>query len=254
MEEGILRTPLFATDFGRYRFEPKADKRIIFPYRVENDSYHLIPEGEFSRTYPAAYEYLSRHRPELQERKQTGRWYGYSAPRNLDLHQRAQLLVPLLAEMGSYALIGEEQSQYCLMASGGFSIAVESTPHSELYVLGLFNSTLLYWRLARISNVFRAGWVTCTKQYVGTLPIRTIDFGKEEDVAQHDALVGMVQTMLGLQRELVAVPNERNRIEPEIRHLDAAIDRVVYGLYGLTAEEVAIVEGTTGQGKLDTES
>ena len=31
IEEGILRIPLYATDFGRYWFRPAADERVIFP-------------------------------------------------------------------------------------------------------------------------------------------------------------------------------------------------------------------------------
>jgi len=34
----------------------------------------------------------------------------------------------------------------------------------------------LFWKLERLSNVFRGGWITCTKQYFGELPIRRIDF------------------------------------------------------------------------------
>ena len=63
------------------------------------------------------------------------------------------------------------------MASGGFSITIDAEKgFSPKYVLGLLNSRLLFWRLRSISNIFRGGWITCTKQYVETLPIYPINF------------------------------------------------------------------------------
>ena len=39
------------------------------------------------------------------------------------------------------------------------------------------------------------------------------------------------------------LPSELDRVEREIDATDAEIDRLVYDLYGLTAEEIALVEG-----------
>src|SRR5437667_361864 len=71
----------------------------------------------------------------------------------------------------------DRSTQRCPMASGGFTITVadSATVHSN-YVLALINSKLLFWKLAQMSNLFRGGWITCTKQYLGELPIRRIVF------------------------------------------------------------------------------
>jgi hypothetical protein len=39
---------------------------------------------------------------------------------------------------------------------------------------------------------------------------------------------------------------QRNVIQRQIDATDARIDRLVYDLYGLTAGEIAVVEGSTG--------
>jgi hypothetical protein len=152
----------------------------------------------------------------------------------------------LLADKGSFCGLSGEQSAYCLMASGGFSLSLHGSPHSPLYVLGVLNSSTLYWRLKNISNVFRAGWITCTKQYVGTLPIRPIDFGNLSDVAKHDRMVALVQTMLDLNTRLplAKTPRERDLLQRQIDETDAAIDGLVYELYELTDEEIEIVQAT----------
>lgn len=181
------------------------------------------------------------------ETKANGAWYAFSAPRNLDAHDSAQLLVPLLADRGLYAMLPAVMQEYCLMASGGFSISMRNNNLSLQYVLALLNSALLYWNLKQVSNVFRGGWITCTKQYVGQLPIRRIDFSDPTDKARHDRMVEMVEEMLRLQKEHAEaernLEDRRHELKGKIDRLDAAIDALVYELYGLTEEEIKIVEG-----------
>ena len=105
------------------------------------------------------------------------------------------------------------------MAGGGFSITVDANSDlSPRYVLGLLNSKLLFWQLQSISNVFRGGWITCTKQYVGTLPIRTIDFISPADITRHDRMVSLVERMLDLHKQLAAgqVPHVRTVLQRQI--------------------------------------
>ena len=133
------------------------------------------------------------------------------------------------------------------MASGGFSISVSTEGVSKYFVLGLLNSKTLFWYLSQTSNVFRGGWITCTKQYVGPLPIRRIDFAKPAEKAAHDEMVGLVEQMLALHKELSTAELESNDVrftlQKRIAALDAEIDRRVYALYGLSEAEIAIVEG-----------
>jgi hypothetical protein len=246
VEKDVLRVPIYATDFGRYRFAPESNEVIIFPYKVSRESYELIEEAELHRLYPKTYKYLASRRNELETRKQFKAWYGFSAPRNLDVHGTAQILVPLLADRGLYCRLPTRANGFCLMASGGFSITIgPASDFSPNYVLGLLNSKLLYWRLRSISNLFRGGWITCTKQYVETLPIRRINFSDPADKAQHDRVVSSVEQMLDLHKRLAAAQDtgERERLQRLIDSTDQQIDALVYELYGLTPEEIEIVEG-----------
>ena len=76
------------------------------------------------------------------------------------------------------------------------------------------------------------------------LPIRPIDFTNPADAARHDEMVALVTRMLELHRKLAAErnPQVKTAIQRQIEATDGQIDRLVYGLYGLTAEEIAIVE------------
>jgi hypothetical protein len=248
IEIDILRVPIYATDFNRYSFNPQSGEVLIFPYEVSSAGYQLMPEAALKRRFPRAYHYLAQRKKELDARKQFKAWYGYSAPRNLEAHESAQILVPLLADGGLYCRLPQDANLFCLMASGGFSITVsDSCGLTANYVLGLLNSRLLFWRLHSISNIFRAGWITCTKQYVETLPIRIIDFNNKEERAAHDRMAKLVHSMLALHKQLASAKSQAQRgaIQRQIEATDAEIDRLVYDLYGLTKDEIAIVEGAT---------
>jgi type I restriction-modification system DNA methylase subunit len=251
IESEILRTPIYATDFNRYTFIPQSGEAVIFPYTVTRRGYELMSESEMKDRFPKAHCYLAGERKSLDRRKQAKAWYGFSAPRNLDVHDTAQILVPLLATTGSYCCLPGNASRFCLMASGGFSITVaEVCGLSPKYVIGLLNSCLLFWRLRSISNIFRAGWITCTKQYVKTLPIHKVDLSGRNGRAAHDQIASSADSMLTLHKQLATANSEAQKavIQRQIEATDAEIDRLVYDLYGLTAEEIAIVENSTVTG------
>jgi hypothetical protein len=103
--------------------------------------------------------------------------------------------------------------------------------------------------LRTISTPFRGGYIALNRQYIERLPIRTIDFSDPEDVALHDQMVGLVERMLSLHERLAGARIERERmvIGSQISATDRQIDRLVYELYGLTDEEMDVVEEGTAR-------
>ena len=60
--------------------------------------------------------------------------------------------------------------------------------------------------------------------------------------AMHDKLVLLVERMLALHKQTPCTPQEQEMVKREIESTDTRIDRLVYELYGLTEDEVKIVE------------
>lgn len=245
IEKEILRTPVYATDFTRYSFAPKANEQVIFPYHVDPDGAKLMSQKELSSKFPKAYAYLLSKRRALQKRKQFATWYSFSAPRNLVVHETANILVPLLANRGLLCEIEGEPSSYCLMAGGGFSISIlpdaDLSPH---YVLGLLNSELMFWFLRGISNKFRGGWITCTKQYIGKLPIKHVDRKSTASVARYDRIITCVKAITAKKKSSKAIKSEseRTRSERQIQQLEVMIDDLVYTIYGISVEEKSAIQ------------
>jgi hypothetical protein len=132
------------------------------------------------------------------------------------------------------------------MASGGFSITIPNDgPASHKYMLGLLNSKLLFYYLHSISNVFRGGWITCTKQYVGRLPIRLVDLSDPADKARHDKIVKLVDRMLELNKQKRSgklAPSQVERVDREVTATDVEIDSLVYELYGVSDSDREFIE------------
>lgn len=68
--------------------------------------------------------------------------------------------------------------------------------------------------------------------------------------ARYYRMVALVERMLALYRKLAAasIPADRKLYQRQIEATDRQIDALVYELYGLTGEEIAIVEEATRQG------
>ena len=62
---------------------------------------------------------------------------------------------------------------------------------------------------------------------------------------RHDRLVALVQRMLDLHKQLAGatLPHSKELLQRQIDATDRQIDGLVYELYGLTAEEIGVVEG-----------
>jgi len=236
-----------AVDVRRYSIEDKR-RYLLFPYRHEGGKAYLINEDTLKGVYPLAWKYLMRHEKELRQRKGE-QWYAFRR-RNYDLLDGvSRLLVPSIAKRASFA--GDPEGRYHFVGSGGgggggYGISVKpGVSVSIYYLLGILNSKLIDWNAKLINSRFGQGYYSFNRQYIEPLPIRPINFSDPADVARHDRMVTLVEQMLELHRRLAAAASEHDRAlyQRQIEATDREIDKLVYELYGLTQEEIKIVEG-----------
>jgi hypothetical protein len=94
-----------------------------------------------------------------------------------------------------------------------------------------------------VSTPFRGGFFSYARRFIEQLPIRPINFSDPADVARHDRMVTLVEQMLELhKRQVAASASDRELYQRQIDATDREIDRLVYNLYGLTDDEIKIVE------------
>jgi len=132
--------------------------------------------------------------------------------------------------------------------NSGFYVnnAVWMIPKEDKYLLGLLNSKIGWFLISQYCTRIQNGYQLIF-QYLGKIPIRPIDFSNPADKARHDKMVTLVERMLSLnkQRADVKIDHDKNLVERQIEATDKQIDALVYDLYGLTSEEIQIVERGT---------
>ena len=118
-----------------------------------------------------------------------------------------------------------------------------------MFLLGFFNSKLNWFYLKSLCSVLgdanKRGRLLQQKIYIEQIPIRVIDFTSPADVTRHDRMVSLVTSMLELNRKLAdaRTADEKTALQRIIDATDQSIDKLVYELYGMTEEEIRIVEG-----------
>jgi hypothetical protein len=113
------------------------------------------------------------------------------------------------------------------------------------YLAGILGSRLIAFFIRGFYDEINDAFPQIKVGQLKSLPIRAIDFSNPAEKAQHDKLVSLVENMLELQKKYHDARMERDKelYERQIRIVDAQIDRLVYDLYGLTEEEIKVVEG-----------
>ncbi len=118
----------------------------------------------------------------------------------------------------------------------------------DKYLLGLLNSRVFWFCIRHISIPFgtRAGKFRYRMfyQYVEQVPIHVANLDDPGSAARHAKIVGYVDKMLAAKiADATTNGTARDAVSRQIEALDRQINSLVYELYGLTDDEIALVEG-----------
>jgi hypothetical protein len=113
------------------------------------------------------------------------------------------------------------------------------------YLVGLLNSRLFRYLYSQSAR--EAGQRAFPQVKVGTLrrlPIRRLDLTDPRDHRQHDAIVNSVRQLLNFHegQESAATLAAQHRVNEAIEEAEQQLDMLIYELYGLTADEIDIIE------------
>jgi hypothetical protein len=245
IEAGLLKPFLRGEDVHRYK-QPSCLYCCIYPYKLENDKTKILEETELKEKFPLGYSYLEKYRKELKEiriRQKTNPKYWYSCHRNRDMKvfESERIITPEIS-LGCNMTITQKGIYHNTKV---YSIVPSKTRQENLkYWLGILNSKVMWWFLSNTGYVLRGGYFVFKTNYLNSFPTRVIDFSNPTDVALHDRLAHLVDQTLTLHKQQAAAKTayEKTAIERQINATDRQIDTLVYELYGLTEEEINIVE------------
>nr|WP_320161698.1 N-6 DNA methylase [uncultured Methanoregula sp.] len=231
----------------------------IRKFRVVFRNKYLIfsRRGIDIKQYPAVLEYLKKYKVRLTPRpkdwngedwegRKPGPYAWYEIQDSVDYFEefeKPKIIYPDIAKESRMTF----DTTGLYVGNTGYII-----PKNDLYLLGVLNSKLIFNYYKRIATVIgdpdKGGRLRWFSQDVVKIPIRTINFADPVDKARHDRMVALVTQMLDLNKRLqdASLDHDKELLQRQVEATDASIDKLVYELYGLTEEEIAVVEGKKG--------
>jgi hypothetical protein len=256
LEPDLLHPLIKGGDSTRY-FLSRTNRLILFPYEKRGEGVsQLIPNKTFEKHYPLSWQYLLDNKAYLENResgKMKGQsWYGYGRIQALDVMPLPKIFTPDIAARSSFSLDETGDVFFTGGVAGGYGILVLAE-YSREYVLGLLNSRLLEWFIYQTATQMRGGYYSYESRFIHNMPIRTINFSDPADKARHKLMVALVEQMLSLNKKLATAKTDHDKttMQRQIDATDHQIDKLVYELYGLTDEEIGIVEDDASGGRIE---
>ena len=188
----------------------------------EGNVYRYVINSEMSRF--VAFDDSLRERP--RDRK----WF--DRPRIL-LRRLVNRKFRLMASLADAAFI-TNKNLYSVLPRGTRSLP---------FILGVLNSKLVsYLYVKQVTQATKDDFAQVTIKDISSMP-----FPATVDSKVEHRMIELIQRMLDLHKRLAATitPTDKTAIQRQIDATDRQIDQLVYELYGLTDEEIRIVEEAT---------
>jgi hypothetical protein len=203
----------------------KDSKKIYFGKHISK--YHL-KETEMWVNYKP--DEMMKEEVKRQGDKRTGLWM-----RDEKIFNREKIIYrkvgkELIATFDEKGIYYEQTIHSCHITDKRFE---------PKYILGLFNSQLFKFYYRKTNSQGGDVFPQVRISSVENLPIKLANNKTQ------DKIVSLVDEMLELHKKISKIknPDEKTRIQRQIDATDDRVDKLVYELYGLTDEEIKIVEG-----------
>ncbi|MCK4729825.1 MAG: N-6 DNA methylase [Candidatus Aenigmarchaeota archaeon] len=133
-----------------------------------------------------------------------------------------------------------DKKKYYTFASTNLLLLGENSKFDLIYVMALLNSKLINWYYVNKFTNKSTLTVNISKTFLEQIPIKNIS------KLEQKIIIELANKMLSINEDLIKLKNkttdEKARLEKEAEKVDKEIDREVYKIYGLTKDEIKIIE------------
>jgi len=239
IEKDLVKPLLKGDDVHRYE-KLETNKYVVFPYYktielnklgLEIEKANLYDENDLKEDFPKGYEYLKECETILRNRERSrfdidGEWFQYGRKQGVLSADKEKLITPYLSleSQLSYDKDGDFYGN-----TKCFSL-IKYSKYKESYkfYLAILNSKLMWFFVKNTSAVFRGGYFVYAKENLSPFPLPKIE--NIEDTKPFEILVDEIMQL-----------KEKNE---DTKELEDKIDKMVYELYGLSEDEVKIIENS----------
>ena len=247
IENELLKPFLYGEDIKKYQ-DPTNHKVLLFPYFKVQGNVKLIPPEVMKLKYPRAFKYLNDAKKELLKRKikmKDNEFYKYSAARSLAEYEQPKIMIP--------DMLVQNRVGYDERGTFFHGPAIHSVLFNELvkdvdplFYLATLNSKIFWFFITQTSTVLRGNTYRLTPEFLNLFPLPRLDLTDPNTAKKYQNVVSLVIEIISLNRRLLEIrdkiTDEQNKIEDRIKRLEEVIDSMIYSFYGLTEEDISIIE------------
>lgn len=231
----VIKPFLAGRDVKRYQKPPRGSYLILFPKGFTNSKGNY-PKNAWKwlfDNYPAIAKHIEPNKEKAEKRYDQGEyWWELRACDYYCEFEKTKIIIPAIVKSASYCYDSEH------FYSNDKTTII---PTNDLYLLGVINSKACDHFLKSIASTKQGGYYEYKPMYISKLPIPPTDESTKVEI------IKLVEAMLQLhqQKQNATLATDIEQLEQRIAYTDNAINQLVYRLYGLTPEEIQIVEGNS---------
>lgn len=224
------------------------DNYLIYPYDEGNDGKPvLIQEKRLKTEFPNIYNHLLQRKSNLQKRKDSRKyyatgpdWYRLVRPGSYNTIHPSKLIIKGIDIHITTGLLGPN-SAFNGANCPGIIVSESSGLHPNFF-LALLNSSLIAYYLRSVCPPKLNGYRRYNATNLSRIPIRSIDLSIQRINTIYSEIVSFASLAVSMGDAKPTTTQEKVQLERAIKAIDSKIDQLVYELYGLTKNEVKVIE------------
>ncbi len=208
---------------------------LFYPYKLAGNKTVTIDESDLLKDCPRFVTYLKENMDLINKRKyflaSNKNWYELWNQRDLNNFVLPKIVTPELSDRNRFSLVPSPYFYGDTVC--GMVLKKEYEGKINLkFLLAILNSKLIEWFYKKTTVPKAGGFFIYKVMFLKNIPVKVLPLSHQAPIV---TLVDQILTMKGKDPQTIISPIENK------------IDALVYELYGLTTEEITIVEGTNVQ-------
>jgi len=230
LERYLFKPFLMGKDVQRYSYLT-TNKYVFFPYEIKTGNAEVVSIEDLKTRFPKTYNYVMEHENIFKAREsgKAGKmqhWHAYIYPKNLNKFEQPKLSSMEICANHPNVTINHEKLYHTTKVYSW--VKKDDTKESYEYLLAIANSKLLWWFLKTTGDTLQGDARTFKTNYLNPFPLpASVDQDVENKISD------LVKTVMG---------HKKQNPSADTTDIENQIDQMVYQLYGLTEEEIKIIE------------
>lgn len=244
IEEGQFEKQYFyptlrGKEIGKY-YLFKNSEWLFYPYIFYDGKTVPIDESNLKRQCPTYYSYLKKHLDLINDRKyfisSNKKWFELWNQRNIESFLVEKIVTPELSECNRFMIAPANMFYGDTVC--GIRIKEHLNDHIDVkFLLSLLNSQLIEWYYKKTTVPKAGGFFIYKVMFLKNIPIKINSYTEQKP------FIALINKILSITKGDDYLQNTAK--QSQVKEYEKQIDQMVYELYGLTEEEIKIVEGET---------